>query len=196
MSKDPVTNVVFVSRRYYSEDKARRSFRAGGFSWVGGSPPADLDQRELLCKVRHGPRFHKCTLRWDDAEISGPDADEAQQIGDAQDRVLITLAEDDQGLAAGQYVAMYVDGYCAGSGVILEAIDEGGSDHVSPEARQAALTVGEVDLKAFAKYQAGAKGRKNKKGSESSRPVGGLNSLVGLKQLQTTKESDQLLLRS
>lgn len=227
MSKDPATNVVFVSRRYYSDDKARRSFRAGDFSWVGGGPPHDLETRDLLCKVRHGPRFHRCTLQWevrverDRRQVPGTlgrvstthedtlervldiservEGDDLRLLerdgGPRKERVLIRLEEDDQGLAAGQYVALYVDGFCVGSGVIVEAIEEGGSDQVSPEARQAAATAGEVDLVAFAKYQAGAKGRKNKAKSKTSRSGGGDDSFVGIEQLRTTLDSDHVLLR-
>jgi tRNA U34 2-thiouridine synthase MnmA/TrmU len=218
VSKDPATNVVFVSRRYYSDDKARRSFRAGDFSWVGGAPPPDLETRDLLCKVRHGPRFHHCTLQWEDRQelatlgrvsatqedtlervletserVSGDDLRLSERDGGLRkERVLIRLEEDDQGLAAGQYVALYGDGFCVGSGVIVEALEEGVSDQVSPEARRAAATAGEVDLVAFAKYQAGAKGRKNKAKSKTSR---GDDSFVGIEQLRTTLDKDHVLLR-
>jgi hypothetical protein len=218
VSKDPATNVVFVSRRYYSDDKARRSFRAGDFSWVGGAPPPDLETRNFLCKVRHGPRFHRCTLQWEDRQepstagpvstthedrvldtskrVSGDDLRLSERDGGLRkERVLIRLEEDDQGLAAGQYVALYVDGFCVGSGVILEAMEEGGSDQVSPEARHAAATAGEADLVAFAKYQAGAKGRKNKAKSKMGRSGGGDDSFVGIEQLRTTLDCDHVLLR-
>ncbi|GBG85929.1 hypothetical protein CBR_g40742 [Chara braunii] len=61
VAKDPTHNVVFVSRDYYSEDKRRRAFRAGDLNWIGRLPrPAE----SLRCKVRHGPKFHDCTIKF------------------------------------------------------------------------------------------------------------------------------------
>lgn len=42
---------------------------------------------------------------------------------------IVTLSEDDQGLASGQYTAFYQKEVCLGSAVITEAL--GGSDHAS-----------------------------------------------------------------
>ncbi|CAH1439000.1 unnamed protein product [Lactuca virosa] len=107
VSKDVKNNVVFVSRNYYSVDKKRRSFRVGSFRWISGSPPHNLNH--LRCKVRHGPVFYDCSL---DIEKDG--------IGTVQ------LPEDDQGLAAGQFAAFYIQEVCVGSGVILESWDDKG----------------------------------------------------------------------
>ena len=48
MAKDVTNNVVFISRKYYSEDKLRRAFRVSSFNWFAGCPP---DSSRLQCKV-------------------------------------------------------------------------------------------------------------------------------------------------
>lgn len=58
--KDPSTNVVYLSRRYYEGDKVRNTFGVAGFNWIGGVPIAP--DRPLLCKVRHGPGMYSCQL--------------------------------------------------------------------------------------------------------------------------------------
>ncbi|KAL4576910.1 hypothetical protein LXL04_013011 [Taraxacum kok-saghyz] len=109
VEKDVNNNVVFASRNYYSVDKRRRSFRVGSFKWISGSPPSNLNQ--LRCKVRHGPVFYDCTLNFEKGD---------EEIGTVQ------LPEDDQGLAAGQFAALYEKEVCVGSGVILESWDDKG----------------------------------------------------------------------
>ncbi|KAL6184425.1 hypothetical protein ACLB2K_045826 [Fragaria x ananassa] len=112
VEKDIKHNVVFVSRNYYSVDKRRRLFRVGSLKWLHGFPPAQISQ--LQCKVRHGPRFCNCTLKIEHGEDGNEDV------------AVVSLSEDDQGLAAGQFAAFYQGRTCLGSGVILESWDDQG----------------------------------------------------------------------
>eukprot|EP00850_Spirogloea_muscicola_P015895 SM000125S26100 [mRNA] locus=s125:291752:295371:+ [translate_table: standard] len=118
VAKAPDGNVVFVSRDYYSEDKARRVFTAGLFSWISGSPPPA--NAHLLCKVRHGPRRYSCNLQFLDNADSDASSAGVQEHTSGSEKAVVTLAEDDQGLAPGQFAAFYDGEICLGSGVILE----------------------------------------------------------------------------
>ncbi|GAA0138408.1 hypothetical protein LIER_00162 [Lithospermum erythrorhizon] len=111
VEKDVKNNVVFVSRNYYSVDKRRRLFRVGSLKWISGFSPAQVN--EIQCKVRHGPGFYNCTLTVA-VEENGNEV------------AVVQLAEDDQGLAAGQFAAFYKSDTCIGSGVILESWDDQG----------------------------------------------------------------------
>ncbi|KAL6179214.1 hypothetical protein ACLB2K_050730 [Fragaria x ananassa] len=112
VEKDIKHNVVFVSRNYYSIDKRRCLFRVGSLKWLQGFPPAQISQ--LQCKVRHGPRFCNCTLKIEHGEDGNEDV------------AVVSLSEDDQGLAAGQFAAFYQGRTCLGCGVILESWDDQG----------------------------------------------------------------------
>ncbi|GAV59028.1 tRNA_Me_trans domain-containing protein, partial [Cephalotus follicularis] len=112
VEKDVKNNAVFVSRNYFSFDKRRRLFRVGSLKWLGGSPPEQIS--ELQCKVRHGPGFYYCSLKWELGEDGSKDV------------VVVQLSEDDQGLAAGQFAAFYQGSTCIGSGVILDSWDDQG----------------------------------------------------------------------
>ncbi|EEH54108.1 uncharacterized protein MICPUCDRAFT_44717 [Micromonas pusilla CCMP1545] len=83
--KDAKRNIVFITKDYYAGDKERRAFR-------------------LYCKVRHGERRYRCTLKFD------PDGEGGRVVLDA----------NDQGLAAGQFAVFYDGRECLGSGVIAE----------------------------------------------------------------------------
>jgi tRNA-5-taurinomethyluridine 2-sulfurtransferase len=61
--------------------------------------------------VRHSPEFHDCTLVKERSEENG-------------DALVVHLAEDDQGLAAGQFAAFYSENVCLGSGIILDSWDK------------------------------------------------------------------------
>eukprot|EP00850_Spirogloea_muscicola_P012523 SM000081S22657 [mRNA] locus=s81:333118:336706:- [translate_table: standard] len=118
VAKSPDDNVVFVSRDYYSEDKARRVFIAGLFNWISGSPPPATAR--LLCKVRHSPRSYSCSLQFLDNAESDALMAGVQERSSSSEKAVVTLAEDDQGLAPGQFAAFYDGDICLGSGVILE----------------------------------------------------------------------------
>ncbi|KAK9939691.1 hypothetical protein M0R45_016380 [Rubus argutus] len=112
VEKDVKNNVVFVSRNYFSVDKRRRLFHVASLKWLQGLPPNQMSQ--LQCKVRHGPGFCNCTIIIEHGEDGNEDV------------AVVHLSEDDQGLAAGQFVAFYQGRTCLGSGVILESWDDQG----------------------------------------------------------------------
>jgi len=106
-------NAVYVSRNYYSQDKARNAFLCDSFNWLHGAP-ADVHSSAALAaadrlhvKVRHGERMYECL--------------EFKAI-DGGERAYVELSESDQGLAAGQYAVFYRDGVCLGSAVMKESV--------------------------------------------------------------------------
>ncbi|MCF7900306.1 tRNA 2-thiouridine(34) synthase MnmA [Candidatus Babeliales bacterium] len=96
---DPETNTVFISSHYKELEKTRDTFSIGHCNWFAGSAP---HQTTLKVKLRHGPQEYTCSF---------------SNNGDGT--FFITLPEDDQGLAAGQFAVFYDNGLCLGSGVIL-----------------------------------------------------------------------------
>jgi len=98
VAKDVVHNKVYFSRTYYASDKKRTTFTIDQCNWISGTPP---DKETLKVKIRHGKNMHDCTLTL-----------HANGTG----RVM--LAQDDQGLAAGQFAVFYDGQYCLGAGVI------------------------------------------------------------------------------
>ena len=109
-SKDPRSNVVYVSRQYdeidtsISSNRSRSSLRCTNFNWNSSSRP-DPDQ-ELFCKVRHGPNMYRCTL-----EVEGNGLHENTEG-------YVELDGIDQGLADGQFVVFYQNNICLGCAVI------------------------------------------------------------------------------
>ena len=99
--KDVKRNAVYISRHYYTEDKARDAFTVSNFNWISGEP--DIS-KPLQCKVRHGPVLYDCQLTWTS------DADHSTAT--------VQLPTSDQGLAGGQYAAFYQDSVCLGAGVM------------------------------------------------------------------------------
>ncbi|XP_078177776.1 tRNA (5-methylaminomethyl-2-thiouridylate)-methyltransferase isoform X1 [Carex rostrata] len=110
VGKDTHHNVVFVSRKYFSVDKRRRTFRVGSLMWFNGFCPADDEQ--IHCKVRHSPDFYECNVKHE------PSKDDKNE-----DCLVVHLNEDDQGLAAGQFAAFYRGDTCLGSGIISNTSD-------------------------------------------------------------------------
>lgn len=97
VAKDIPTNRVFISRNYYTDDKKRDELTVAGVRWISELSP-DLP---VYVKLRHGPAVHQALV----TVLSN-------------DRVHIKLAQDDQGIAAGQFAVIYQQGYCIGAGVI------------------------------------------------------------------------------
>ncbi|KAJ4751288.1 tRNA-specific 2-thiouridylase MnmA [Rhynchospora pubera] len=110
VGKDTQHNVVFVSRKYFSLDKRRRTFRVGSLTWFSGFCPSNNEK--IRCKVRHGPGFYDCSIKHE------PSKDDKYD-----DCLEVHLNEDDQGLAAGQFAAFYHGDICLGSGIILDSCD-------------------------------------------------------------------------
>lgn len=98
VAKDIAANKVFISRNYYSEDKKRNTFVVSNCNWLAGVVPTKTD---LQVKIRHGKHIYNCTLI---------------QLNEAEWQV--TLAQDDQGIAAGQFAVFYDGQHCLGAGVI------------------------------------------------------------------------------
>jgi tRNA-specific 2-thiouridylase len=98
VAKDVASNVVYMSREYHAPDKERKLFEVAECNWISGTAPA---KKELLVKLRHGKQLHACTL---------------EQIEPGRFRVM--LAENDQGIAPGQFAVFYDDQICLGAGII------------------------------------------------------------------------------
>lgn len=98
VAKDIAANKVFISRNYYSEDKKRNTFVVSNCNWLAGVVPTKTD---LQVKIRHGKHIYNCTL---------------VQLNETDWQV--TLAQDDQGIAAGQFAVFYDGEQCLGAGVI------------------------------------------------------------------------------
>ncbi len=98
--KDIEKNIVYISRNYYSDDKIRNTCKVAAIHWISGRP---TDKRDLQVKVRHGEKMYEATL----------------QLSDPQTGVM-TIDDNDQGLAPGQFAVFYDADMCLGSGVITE----------------------------------------------------------------------------
>lgn len=97
VAKNPQENSVFISCKYYTEDKMRDTLVVSDCNWIV-TPP---DKTQLKVKLRHGPHFHEATL---------------EKRSEAEYRV--KLAARDQGIAQGQYAVFYDGTHCLGGGVI------------------------------------------------------------------------------
>lgn len=97
VSKDTAKNIVYFSKTYYDQDKKRNQLQVAHLNWFNGVPT----ETQLEVKLRHGPHAHACTIDFLE-----------------DNKVLVTLQEDDQGIAQGQIAAFYKDGICLGAGII------------------------------------------------------------------------------
>ncbi|CAD7703021.1 unnamed protein product [Ostreobium quekettii] len=96
--KDIDWNVVFISQNYSALEENRGSFRCTSVNWISGPPEPD---KQLYCKVRHGPHSYACEL-----------------VVDERGHGTVTIHGRDQGLAVGQYAVFYQDMICLGCAVI------------------------------------------------------------------------------
>lgn len=99
VAKNAETNEVFISQSEHHELTARDTFIVGGLNWISGKIP---QKKELQVKVRHGAKLYPAMIQF----MEG-------------DRLQVTLAEKDLGLAAGQFAVFYDSEYCLGGGTIL-----------------------------------------------------------------------------
>ncbi|MFA6436005.1 MAG: tRNA 2-thiouridine(34) synthase MnmA [Candidatus Gracilibacteria bacterium] len=97
--KDIKKNIVYISKNYHSEDKKRDHCAVRDFNWIGYEPQLNTPL-SLKAKMRHGERFYDATATFSDLKTG-----------------TIKLNASDQGLAPGQFAALYDGEYCVGSGV-------------------------------------------------------------------------------
>jgi tRNA-specific 2-thiouridylase len=98
VSKDMAARRVYISKNYYESDKRRDSVLVEDLLWLSGKN----EQPEYLVKLRHGPKKIPATVSY------LPDQ-----------RATMILAEDDQGIASGQYAVLYdAHNRCVASGII------------------------------------------------------------------------------
>lgn len=101
VKKDVEHNIVYVSRNYYTQDKKRNTFDVADINWIAGKPST----HDLQVKLRHGKKMYQCSV-----ELLSENA------------ARVTLAEDDQGIAPGQFAVFYDGSMCLGAGVIAHAL--------------------------------------------------------------------------
>lgn len=100
VKKDLPNNIVYVSHKQAMTDVARDRFTADSMHWIG---PAPQPMAPLKVKLRHGPKMIDAIFK------------------NAEDgKIEVILAETDQGIAPGQSVIFYQDGYCLGRAVIAD----------------------------------------------------------------------------
>ena len=121
VAKDQEKNIVIASNEYDQEafEEARSDFYVEDITWVAGSPPERLVQRDggdkqwkdgrFTMKIRHGPTMVNGTLTLDMTDAGGGSGN-------------VHLDTKDKGLAPGQYCVFYNmdDEECLGAGVISE----------------------------------------------------------------------------
>jgi tRNA-specific 2-thiouridylase len=99
VEKDIEKNIVYVSNKYFKDDKPRDEFSLAEFNWFDGSHTGDLNGLEV--KLRHGEKMYQIL------EASGD-----------EDYMDVKINESDQGIAPGQFAVFYENGKCLGSAVI------------------------------------------------------------------------------
>jgi tRNA-specific 2-thiouridylase len=101
VAKEPKSNTVFISKKYFSPEKKRDRFFVNNLFWISGETPEDKILETLNVKVRHGEQSYACKFI-------------KQENKSAQ----VILDGCDQGLAPGQFAVFYKKDICLGSGVI------------------------------------------------------------------------------
>lgn len=98
VAKDTQVNKVYISRNYYAPDKQRNAFEVAQLNWVG---VCEGQYQNIQVKMRHGAYAHNCCIT-------------SRSAGKLQ----VTLAHQDQGIAAGQFAVFYHNAICLGAGII------------------------------------------------------------------------------
>lgn len=104
VAKDPVKNIVYISKDYYAQDKQRDRFIATDCHWISGVVP----KKDCRIKIRHGELFY-------DAQV---------ELNESLTVANCVLVERDQGIAPGQFAVFYQDNYCLGAGVLAHEDEE------------------------------------------------------------------------
>lgn len=97
VAKDIAHNRVLISKNYYSQDKQRKSCEVEQCNWIFGKPQTE----NLTVKLRHGFKKNRCSIKFL-----------------ADNRLSVTLEDNDQGIAQGQFAVFYDGTLCIGSGII------------------------------------------------------------------------------
>lgn len=97
-AKDIQKNIIYISNKYFTQEKTRDTFNVSNFNWISGQKP---EKKNLQVKIRHGKEFYNCSLEFLD-----------------NDNAIVKLDKRDQGLAPGQFAVFYDDQICLGCGVI------------------------------------------------------------------------------
>jgi len=97
VAKDTKQNIIYISKNYYSQDKARDTFFVDDVNFTTKNLPRT---KNLRVKLRHGTQFHDCTVEETDCGLK------------------VKLSERDQGIAPGQFAVFYDGDICLGVGVI------------------------------------------------------------------------------
>lgn len=98
VAKDTQKNIVYISNKYYSEEKQRNQFDVTACHWISGSAP---EKQNVQVKIRHGEHLYNAELA---------------MKNDREGHVM--LDGNDQGLASGQFAVFYDGDVCLGSGTI------------------------------------------------------------------------------
>jgi tRNA-specific 2-thiouridylase len=98
VEKDSAENRVYISRNYYDNAKQRDTFAVDTINWLSGTPS---DEKDLRVKLRHGPQRYTCLI-----------------THDVNDKILVRIDAQDQGIAAGQYAVFYEGDVCLGAGKV------------------------------------------------------------------------------
>lgn len=99
VAKNIEYNIIYISRTYYQSDKKRNSFSINECNWLN-----PVSSGNYKVKMRHGPELLNADI----------------VISQDNQSAVVSLSENDQGIAPGQFCVIYKNNQCVGSGVIIE----------------------------------------------------------------------------
>ena len=106
VDRDIDANVVTVAHATAMHTHGRCQFPIGNLTWIVDRPTGE--EARLALKIRHGPALVGCT-------VSPIGADRIE----AAEELLVTMDEEEYGVAPGQFAVLYDGEYCLGAGKIL-----------------------------------------------------------------------------
>jgi tRNA (5-methylaminomethyl-2-thiouridylate)-methyltransferase len=106
VDRDIDTNVVTVAHASTVHTRKKNQFSIGHLTWIAERPAGE--EARLTLKIRHGPALVGCT-------VSPIGSDRVETA----DELLVTMDEEDRGVAPGQFAVLYDGEYCLGAGKIL-----------------------------------------------------------------------------